>query len=218
MLLRRHHSSVISTRSSTHRLRRGRGTTNASTLCCSCERALSKESMLSPPSLPPSCPPSRALARSLIRSCPPSRVLARSLIRSCARSLGGGHAGQVRECVDHSHVTKYPTILCGQATVPDGCECAARRCSTPPAVRHPSPSACSPSPSTSCCPSARAPCPTLCRSADAWCVSTTRHAACAGSVCVFITAGPITKLFVCEIFFYFFNVSPLTQSPPFLQK
>jgi hypothetical protein len=74
--------------------------------------------ILSSPSLPPSGPPSRALARSLIRPCPPSRVLARSLICSCARSLGGGHAGQVRECVDHSHVTKYPTILCGQATVP----------------------------------------------------------------------------------------------------
>ena len=205
MLLRRHHSSVISTRSSTHRLRRGRGTTNASTLCCSCERALSKESMLSPQSLPPSCPPSRALARSLIRSCPPSRVLARSLSRSCTRSLGGGHAGQVRECVDHSHVTKYPTILCGQATVPDGCECAARRCSTPPAVRHPSPSACSPSPSTSCCPSARAPCPTLCRSADAWCVSTCK-------------VRCMCRLRVRDFFLFFFHVSPLTQSPPFWQK
>ena len=161
--------------------------------------------ILSSPSLPPSGPPSRALARSLI--C------------SCARSLGGGHAGQVRECVDHSHVTKYPTILCGQATVPDGCECAARRCSTPPAVRHPSPSACSPSPSISCCPSARAPCPTLCRSADAWCVSTCKvRCMCRLRVCVYYCRTYHKAVRVRDFFLFFFHVSPLTQSPPFWQK
>jgi hypothetical protein len=50
-------------------------------------RALSTESMLSPPSQPPFRP--RSLAHSLVR----------------ARSLGGGHAGHVRVCVDQSHAT-----------------------------------------------------------------------------------------------------------------
>jgi len=35
---------------------------------------------------------------------------------------------------------------------------------------------------------------------------------------VFITAGPITKLFVCEIFFIFFSCKPPDTKPPFLAK
>ena len=175
-----------------------------------------RASVLSPPracSLHRPClPPALPLVRSLARSFAPALPLVCSLARSFARARALSEAGMPAKCESAWIIPTSQSIQQSSAGRQLSLTGASVRLAVAVLPRQ------SDIPATSCCPSARAPCPTVCRSVDAWCVSTTRHAACAGSVCVFITAGPITKLFVCEIFFYFFNVSPLTQSPPFLQK
>ena len=152
-------------------------------------------------------PPALPLVRSLARSFAPALPLVYSLARSFARARALSEAGMPAKCESAWIIPTSQSIQqssVGRQLFPDGCECAARRCSTPPAVRHPSPSACSPSPSISCCPSARAPCPTLCRSADAWCVSTCK-------------VRCMCRLRVRD-FFYFFPCKPPDAKPPFLAK